>query len=171
MAESSDCYRIVSGHSMTFQIEFPVYPLPTWEWPQPERNGSTGRLPVCWISRFLKLVEIADGCWLWKGLKDQDGYGGFDHYRAHRLMWIVIFGQIPITLQVLHHCDNPPCVNPFHLWLGTQSDNMKDMHSKGRAIRYKFPIQKGIHHWNYKHGKRISDYDLIRGSRAKNRTS
>lgn len=51
---------------------------------------------------------------------------------AHRFSWIIYFGSIPNGLHVLHHCDIPKCVNPEHLFLGTQSDNMNDMHSKGR---------------------------------------
>lgn len=51
---------------------------------------------------------------------------------VHRVSWIIYFGKIPYNLHVLHHCDNPLCVNPNHLWLGTQKDNNEDMMNKGR---------------------------------------
>ena len=52
--------------------------------------------------------------------------------RSHRVVWILCFGSIPLGMQVLHHCDNPPCCNPLHLFLGTGLDNMRDKISKGR---------------------------------------
>ena len=78
-------------------------------------------------------------CWPWAGRKDQDGYGvlsvdGKDH-KAHRIAWADKHGPIPLTLCVLHHCDNPPCINPAHLFLGTPTDNMTDRDAKGRQSR------------------------------------
>jgi hypothetical protein len=79
-----------------------------------------------------------DGCWVWTGsiAKERGGYGIVYYskkmWRSHRLAWLLSQGSIPIGKYVLHSCDNPPCVNPDHLWVGTQSDNMKDMHDKGR---------------------------------------
>ena len=52
--------------------------------------------------------------------------------RTHRVMWEIVFGPIPDGFHVLHSCDNPPCANPAHLWLGTQTDNMADMVKKNR---------------------------------------
>lgn len=76
-------------------------------------------------------------CWEWLGTRDDRGYGkiiikGVRH-KGHRLSWVVHNGSIPDGLNVLHKCDNPPCVNPHHLFLGTQRDNIMDMVSKGRA--------------------------------------
>lgn len=87
--------------------------------------------------RFFKLVDKLDVCWRWI-VSTRNGYGVLrDHYSkvyAHRLSWEIHNGQIPGILQVLHRCDNRRCVNPDHLFLGTQDDNMQDMISKGRAF-------------------------------------
>jgi hypothetical protein len=72
------------------------------------------------------------GCWPWTGKIATNGYGYLDNMLAHRASWLIHHGPIPEGLQVLHHCDNPRCVNPDHLWLGTQADNVADMMAKGR---------------------------------------
>ncbi len=85
-----------------------------------------------------KVKKPLEGCWLWTGstAKERGGYGTtyFNQkmWRSHRLAWFLVKGSIPKGKYVLHKCDNPPCVNPDHLWVGTQSDNMQDMHNKGR---------------------------------------
>lgn len=84
-------------------------------------------------------------CWEWMAGKDSDGYGGFflsgKNEKAHRVAWMFRFGEIPEGLGVLHHCDNPGCVNPLHLFLGDHKTNMGDKAQKGRhgntGIRYK----------------------------------
>lgn len=75
-------------------------------------------------------------CWEWTGWRKETGYGrvridGRILY-AHRVSWILANGPIPDDLRVLHRCDNPPCVNPDHLFLGTQGDNNADRDAKGR---------------------------------------
>jgi hypothetical protein len=75
-------------------------------------------------------------CWHWRGVTNQFGYGRFS-YRgktqvAHRLSYEAFVGPIPGGMSVLHKCDNPSCINPEHLWLGTYSDNRRDCLSKGR---------------------------------------
>jgi hypothetical protein len=86
---------------------------------------------------FWKKVKRGRGCWLWLGaVRTRDGYGGFTlcgkKYSTHRISWMYSFGEIPKDMCVLHHCDNPLCVRPSHLFLGTLSDNMIDMTKKER---------------------------------------
>jgi hypothetical protein len=89
--------------------------------------------------RFWSKVQKTDGCWSWMANRTIDGYGvlrlGDKNQRVHRIMWELTYGPIPVGLNVLHHCDNPGCVNPEHLFLGSQKDNGEDMSRKGRAPR------------------------------------
>lgn len=100
-----------------------------------------GRTYPTLTERFWARVDSTGECWLWTGTRDLNNYGAL-HYRlpnqrvnkgAHRLSWEIHFGPIPDGLCVLHHCDNPPCVNPTHLFLGTKQVNSTDMKQKGRA--------------------------------------
>lgn len=90
--------------------------------------------------RFMSYVDKTRNCWLWKRSTDTNGYGQFyivkKKHVAHRFAWKMIRGSIPRGLFVLHRCDNPPCVNPKHLFLGTQADNIHDMMAKGRMRSY-----------------------------------
>jgi len=86
------------------------------------------------------IPEPMSGCWLWeKGLDNYRLYGwtwyNNKNIRAHRAAFLAFNGDIPSGLMVLHKCDNPKCVNPQHLFLGTNNDNMKDMAFKGRSCR------------------------------------
>lgn len=72
-------------------------------------------------------------CEEWDGQRDKNGYGKLGHKLAHRMAWEAAYGPIPVGTSVLHHCDNPPCTRADHLFLGTQRDNVLDMHAKGRA--------------------------------------
>jgi len=81
-----------------------------------------------------------DECWLWQGSRNHRWRYGRLHTNgkeigAHRIAYELLIAPIPIGMQVLHHCDNPPCVNPRHLFLGTQGDNMRDRTQKGRTPR------------------------------------
>ncbi len=101
-----------------------------------------GPAQVPYHLRFLEKVgpEGDNGCRLWTGMVNPRGYGliytsGSGRRKrlfAHRVSWELANGEIPGDLCVLHRCDNPPCVNPAHLFLGTQADNMRDMDEKGR---------------------------------------
>lgn len=82
------------------------------------------------------IINPKTGCWEWQGSKNSSEYGniyvGKRHFKAHRLMWKCVYGDTQ-GLQVLHKCDNPSCVRPSHLFLGTQAENMRDKVLKGRA--------------------------------------
>ena len=81
-------------------------------------------------------VEKKDGCWKWIGYLDPNGYGRLNIKNvpilAHRISYQLYRGGIPKGMSICHKCDNPFCVNPDHLFLGTQKDNMDDMINKGR---------------------------------------
>lgn len=87
--------------------------------------------------------NLSSGCWEWAGYCNPDGYGqrkiNGKTLRAHRMSYTVYSGEIPEGLCVLHKCDNPKCCNPEHLFIGTHSDNMKDMWDKNRHPREKNP--------------------------------
>jgi hypothetical protein len=90
--------------------------------------------------RFWSKVLKTDTCWLWQGFITKKGYGYFgvgngknDH--AHRVSYRLTYGEFDNKLQVLHKCDNPPCVRPDHLFLGTNSDNYLDKLAKNRQAK------------------------------------
>lgn len=124
--------------------------------------------------RFWSKVEKPtgeDGCWLWTaGLVN--GYG---HFRlpsgqclAHRMSWELANGPVPEGLCVLHKCDNPRCVNPEHLFIGTRADNNRDRAAKGRSITgdnhwtHYAPerLPRGANHWRRLHPEQIPRGDL-----------
>lgn len=96
------------------------------------------------LARLSKKQQNGD-CILFTGHLNTDGYGRFWHnktrYLAHRAAYEIFCGPIPDDLQVCHRCDTPACVNPDHLFLGTQDDNIRDMVAKGRQNS-----RNGVHH-------------------------
>lgn len=90
------------------------------------------------VDRFWQKVKKGRGCWEWTGSRaTNNGYGrhpiGSGHVIAHRFSWELHFGEIPKGKEVCHSCDNPGCVRPEHLYLGTHADNMQDMVKRGRG--------------------------------------
>jgi hypothetical protein len=85
----------------------------------------------------LDTTSSPTGCWLWTGAKDPCGYGNLKrdgrYSKAHRVAYELANGPIPKGVRVLHRCDNPPCCNPDHLFLGSQRDNIVDRNTKGRG--------------------------------------
>lgn len=119
---------------MTPERKVPVYPNST-------------------IQRFWSKVKIGipDDCWNYQN-SSTPGYGSFyvrvsetkekttwESWRAHRFAYTILRGPIPDGLFVLHSCDNPACVNPDHLWIGTHQDNMDDAINKGRLNTWRQP--------------------------------
>lgn len=97
------------------------------------------------MTRFeQRLIFGASECWYWAGHVDDTGYGrivGLGENKAHRVAYRLFKGSIPEGMKVLHRCDTRCCVNPDHLFLGTQADNVRDMREKGRG---KSPGLSGI---------------------------
>ena len=115
------------------------------------------------MKRFWDKVEKTDGCWNWKANK-ANGYGHFSLYgkkiKAHRYSWIMKYGEIPAGMLICHHCDNKACVNPDHLFIGTQSDNLKDCVRKGRKPKLFKPGHKYRFKPGYKPSTRhLNDFD------------
>ncbi len=107
-----------------------------------------------WERFWARVALDSSGCWLWGGLRDVDGYGRLGRgagcgtrARAHRLAYEAAHGPILPGFCVLHRCDTPACVNPAHLFLGTQLDNVADRDAKGRT---RVPIRRGGR-WTGKH--------------------
>lgn len=124
-----------------------------------QSSPNTARLPL--YERFWMKVHIepdASSCWEWTAFRNSKGYGvcqlpggkGFE--LAHRTSWRLANGDLPDGVHVLHACDNPSCVRPSHLFLGTHTQNMRDMAVKGRM--------------NGSHGIKLAPSDVLAIRRA-----
>lgn len=114
------------------------------------RRLANGTLKNCYRPRttaeakrmFRKHYRITRRCWNWTGAPDSKGYGRFKfegkRWRAHRLAYFWARGEINKRLKVCHSCDNKVCVNPRHLWQGTDKENVRDCINKGRAVYLKW---------------------------------
>ena len=132
------------------------------------RHGDPKKERITVLERFERKFYVTPGCWIWTASTVTNGYGKFfvngKHERAHRVSYKLYVGPIPEGndhhgVCVLHKCDTPSCVNPDHLFLGTQQDNLSDMKKKGRSI-------KGAARWNSK----LTD-GIVRDIRASNEAS
>ena len=98
---------------------------------------------------FWSHVRKGENCWIWRHHMFPDGYGKvqFDSksQRAHRIAYTLAIGSIPRGFYVLHHCDNPICCRPDHLWIGSQRDNMIDMARKGRSTKGRATVKGEMH--------------------------
>lgn len=122
-------------------------------------------------ARLLGHMRPADnGCWVWTGARNRGGYGVIGNGRrsdgtilVHRAAWLEWRGPIPEGMVVCHRCDNPPCFNPDHLFLGTYADNNRDMAAKRRHWLHVRPdaAPRGMSHGN----ARLTDDD-VRAIRA-----
>lgn len=121
-----------------------------------------------------RVIKSESGCWQWTGPSDKNGYGcmtyaGRRGMKAHRISYSIAKGEIPPGLFVCHHCDNPPCTNPEHLFLGTPAENIEDaarkkrMASGARNGAYTKPEQRRR---GETHGRSKLTWDIVRAIRA-----
>ena len=100
--------------------------------------------------KFFEKVNKDEGCWGWLGNKDDEGYGRYcidgKWKRAHRIVYTILVGNIPKDMLACHRCDNPGCVNPAHLFVGTYTDNNRDRANKGRNGDVEPPHYTGENH-------------------------
>lgn len=123
------------------------------------------------MDRFWNKVVKGPSCWEWTAAKNKAGYGIFQigtnrkqkTILAHRFSMELIHGSTPIGMAVCHHCDNPACVRPEHLFIGSMKDNMRDSANKGRHPKNKTRyLPEGKRHHFYKRGMKITREEALR---------
>lgn len=137
------------------------------------KNFWKNRKNLVFVERFLKKIifpKNTDECFEWNAGKDRDGYGQFHIHnnkqiKSHRFSYRLVNGKFDEKLVICHSCDNPGCVNPNHLFKGTQIDNIKDRHNKNRdafgnkngSIRHPERLVRGSNH----HKSKITEDDVL----------
>lgn len=112
-----------------------------------------------WALRFLANVDGSGDCWIWVGRRDDRGYGVLGvagrYWKAHRLSYALHNGDLPADSFICHRCDNPPCVNPAHLYAGDAATNARDAKERERIVS----------HGGEKCGKARITWDIVHGIR------
>lgn len=117
-------------------------------------------------ARFWSKVEKTDGCWIWKAARNRStGYGAFCVVKpyirgAHRVSYQMVYGPVPPGTVICHHCDNPACVRPDHLFAGTHADNVRDKVAKGRQARGE-RLNKASQVGGRNHAAKLTDAQVI----------
>jgi hypothetical protein len=127
------------------------------------------------LERFEKRIDKTPGhgrngdCWIWTALTTNGGYGilvdNYERIRTHRFAWELENGPIPEGMQVLHHCDNPPCCRVSHLFLGTDADNVADKIAKGRGPDMKAVSLYRQNPVGERNGRAILTWEIVRAIR------
>lgn len=105
---------------------------------------------IALVHRFWRNVDMSGDCWVWTGMRHPQGYGVISvngrQVRAHRVAYELEVEPIPSGAMVNHHCDNPPCVRPDHLYIGDAKTNARDMWARGRACMHPPQVGSGFAH-------------------------
>ena len=130
------------------------------------QNRPIPPLSIRQIARFRKGIEVRglSECWLWVGTIDEEGYGRYASFLSHCISYFLFTGIDPGDFVVCHSCDNPPCQNGNHLFLGTYADNVADMFAKKRA-----PRASGDAHYTRLHPEKILRGDAYHARRDPNK--